>query len=147
MFVHCGRPIYYHIVSTFTFLVCSMQSAQLSLTFIPVFQMTAWGYFDVPTTSTSNEHSTSPSTSMMITSNRKGSLELLRVTQCQTKYIGSFWLHSEVMYPRMKCTNLVTRNTPCQCTVDGICALRVRTLKCIYVKMIGNISLTWQVLA
>ena len=34
----------------------------------------------------------------------------------------------------MKCTNLVTRIIPCQCIVDDIYTLRVRTVKCIYVR-------------
>ena len=72
-FVHCGLPIHKLSGSTFTSLLYSMQSALLNSNFFNVFQMTAWGggYFAVTTTSTSNKQSTSPSTSMMITSNRK----------------------------------------------------------------------------
>ena len=32
---------------------------------------------------------------------------------------------------RMKCTNLVTHNISCLCTLDGISASRARTLNCI----------------
>ena len=43
MFVHCGQPTRYLSGSTFTFYVCSMQCALLSLHSINVFQMAALG--------------------------------------------------------------------------------------------------------
>ena len=68
--VRCERPINQPSFSTYTFLVCSAQSALLNLYFIKVSQMTAWGYFDIRTTSMSSKQSTSPSNSTMIPQTR-----------------------------------------------------------------------------
>jgi len=138
MFFHCERPIHLHCGSTFTFLDCSKGSALRSLNFIPVFQMTAWGYFDLPTTSTSNKKKY---VSIYLNDDNlkpKGKIGITSGHGVLTKCSDSFWWNSNVIDPGMKCTILVTRNIPCQCTVDGICALRVRTLKSIYVKKIGQ---------
>ena len=88
------------------------------------------GCFAAHSSSTSKRQSTSPST-WMTTSNHRWRLELLQAMWCWMTYSGSFWWHSKAIYRKMKCTNLVTRIKPRQCTVDGIYALGVRKLKCI----------------
>ena len=65
MLVHCGQPTCYLSGSTFTFYVCSMQCALLSLHSINVFQMAAWGLLR-RTYYLNEQKSTSPSTSIMI---------------------------------------------------------------------------------
>ena len=88
------------------------------------------GCFDANSSSTSMRQSTSPSTWMTIL-NHRWRLELPQAMWSWMTYSGSFCWHSKAIYKKMKCTNLVTRIIPCQCTVDDIYALRVRTLKCI----------------
>jgi len=87
-------------------------------------------FFDAHSYSTSKRQSMSPSI-WMTTSNHRWRLELLQAMWCLMNYSGSLKLNSSTLCRKMKCTNLVNRVVPCQCTLDGIYALRVRTLKCI----------------
>jgi len=106
-----------------------MQSARLSLGIINVFQMTGL----LRRTFYLNEQETKYVSIYLYNGDIKPQVKIgtssghAVLNEIQWFILVTF----KVIYPRIKCMNFVTRNIPCQCTVDDIYALRVRILKCV----------------